>query len=735
MTDPLQAAVGASVPTAVASVLHLRSATTSLILVADPPLDGRRPLPRVIHWGAPLDDTSPQALVQATTLPVAGSGPAVPHTLVPQPSEGWRLRPGLRGSRPDGRGWSPRLELRELVHEPTDDGGTVRLVAVDPELALTLGLRLVLHPSGVVEIALSLRNDGTDPYAVHELAATLPLPARATEVLDLTGRWCRERSPQRHPLAMGSWVRESRHGRTGHDATLLLMAGTPGFGFRHGEVWAMHHAWSGDSTVWAERSPAGAAQLGAAELLAPGEVLLAPGEEYAAPVTYAVQSSHGLDGLSDSLHELVRSRPGHPATPRKVILNTWEAVYFDHDVDRLTELADAAARLGVELFVLDDGWFGSRRDDTSGLGDWTVSEQVWPEGLDPLVDHVRDRGMDFGLWVEPEMVNPDSDLYRAHPDWLLQEPGRLPPAWRHQHVLDLANPAAYSHILERLDALLRDHAISYLKWDHNRDLIEAGHDGRAGVRAQTLAVYRLLDELRTRHPGVEIETCASGGGRVDLGILERTDRVWASDTIDPLERSGIQLWTQLLLPPELVGSHIASGASHATGRRHSLSFRAATAIFGHLGIEWDVTDLSTEEADHLAGVVATYKELRPLLHSGRVVRIDHPDPSALVHGVVARDRSEAVFAYAQLTSAVGEVPPLTRLAGLDPDRHYRVERLDLAGGPALLESTTPLWLDSGTVLPGSVLMGIGLSMPVLRPEQTFVLRLTEEAGDGVLASG
>lgn len=710
----------------VSTVLHLRSESTSLVLVEDPPRDGRRPLPRVVHWGEALDDSGdPVAFVEATALPVAGSAPWVPHRLVPLPSEGWRLRPGLRGSRPDGRAWSPRLEVRELTHEPTAAGGSLHVVAADPDTALTLDVHLVLHPSGVLEVAQSLRNDGIEPYAVHELAATLPLPARATEVLDLTGRWCRERSPQRHPLAMGSWVRESRHGRTGHDATLLLMAGTPGFGFRHGEVWALHHAWSGDSTLWAERSPAGMGQLGAAELLGPGEVLLAPGEVYAAPVTYAAHSGHGLDGLSDSLHDLVRARPGHPTTPRKVILNTWEAVYFDHRLDQLTELADAASRLGVELFVLDDGWFGSRRDDTSGLGDWTVSEDVWPDGLAPLIEHVRGLGMDFGLWVEPEMVNPDSDLYHAHPDWLLQEPGRLPPVWRHQHVLDLANPAAYAHILERLDALLRDHAITYLKWDHNRDLIEAGHDGRAGVRAQTLAVYRLLDELRARHPGVEIETCASGGGRVDLGILERTDRVWASDNIDPLERSAIQLWTQLLLPPELVGAHIPSGASHATGRRHSLSFRSATALFGHLGIEWNVARLSAEEALHLAGVVAAYKELRDLLHSGRVVRLDHPEPSALVHGVVARDRSEAVFAYAQLTSAVAEVPPLTRLAGLDSDRRYRVESLDLAGGPACLEASAPLWMSSGVVLPGSVLMEVGISMPVLRPEQTLVLRLKE----------
>ena len=424
----------------------------------------------------------------------------------------------------------------------------------------------------------------------------------------------------------------------------------------------------------------------------------------------------------------MRDRPGHPRTPRPVVLNTWEAVYFDHRLERLTELADVAARLGVERFVLDDGWFGNRRNDTAGLGDWHVAVDVWPDGLNPLIAHVRKLGMEFGLWVEPEMVNPDSDLFRAHPDWVLSgsgRPGRLPEAWRHQQVLDLANPDCYAYIRDRLDALLGDHDIAFLKWDHNRDLIEAGHAGRPGVHAQTLAVYRLLDELRERHPGVEIESCASGGGRVDLGILHRTDRVWASDTNDALERQPIQRWTQLLVPPELVGSHVGPPRAHTTGRVHSLAFRVATALFGHFGIEWDIASASAAEQEALAEAIAFYRRMRPLLHGGQVVRADHPNPAAYLHGVVAADRAEALFAYVQLTASAFETPGLARLPGLDPGRAYRVEPVAVAGEPETKQAVAPAWLEAGGVtLGGRALAEVGLPLPVLRPEQALLLHVT-----------
>lgn len=727
------------------TIVHLRRGRTSLVL------DARGPgLPRVVHWGAdlgPLPAGDLPALVDATIPPVVPSGFDAPTvlSLLPEASAGWSGRPGLAGHRA-GRDWSTAFRLDTVdVDDPRGAGGEadrgsdeerdhggpgaarVTVRAADPAAGLSLTTELVLDPAGLLMLRHRLRNDGDAPYEVRELTPVLPVPAVATELLDLTGRWCRERTPQRHPWPMGAWVREGRHGRTGHDATLLLVAGTPGFGFGHGELWAVHTAWSGDHVTVAERRPTGEATLGGGELLTPGEIVLEPGEEYATPLLYAVHSDSGLDGLSDVLHTHLRARPQHPRGPRPVTLNVWEAVYFDHDLDRLKELADRAAEVGVERFVLDDGWFRGRRHDRAGLGDWWVDDDVWPDGLQPLIDHVRGHGMQFGLWVEPEMVNPDSDLFRAHPDWVLQAPGRLPPEWRHQQVLDLAHPDAYAHLLSRLDAVLSGHdGIAYLKWDHNRDLTEAGHAGRPGVHAQTVAVYRLLDELRARHPGVEIESCSSGGARVDLEILRRTDRVWASDCNDALERLSVQRWTGLLLPPELVGTHIGPDRSHTTHRVHDLGFRAVTALFGHHGIEWDISGITAAERAELAAWVALHKRLRPLLHGGRVVRVDHPDPAVQAHGVVAHDRSHAVYAVSRLATSVAQVPGVVRLPGLDPARRYAVRPPTGVPEPAVLQFTEPGWLASGggVTVRGSVLGVVGLQVPALHPEQALLLEVT-----------
>ena len=733
------------------TIVHLRRARTSLVL------DARGPgLPRVVHWGAdlgPLPDEDLPAVVDATVPPVVPSSFDTPTvlSLLPEASAGWSGRPGLAGHR-DGRDWSTAFRLTGLdvydepaapspallggapLHAPGVNkgpflsSGRVEVRAADPGAGLSLTVEITLDAAGVLTLRHRLRNDGDGRYEVRELTPVLPVPAVATELLDLTGRWCRERAPQRHPWPMGAWVREGRHGRTGHDATLLLVAGTAGFGFRHGEVWAVHTAWSGDHVTAAERRPTGESTLGGGELLAPGEIVLGPGEEYATPLLYAAHSADGLDGLSDALHTHLRSRTSHPRTPRPVTLNVWEAVYFDHDLDRLRALADAAAEVGVERFVLDDGWFRGRRHDQAGLGDWWVDGEVWPDGLQPLIDHVRGHGMQFGLWVEPEMVNPDSDLFRAHPDWVLQAPGRLPPPWRHQQVLDLAHPDAYAYLLERLDAVLSEHdGLAYLKWDHNRDLTEAGHAGRPGVHAQTLAVYRLLDELRARHPDVEIESCSSGGARVDLEILRRTDRVWASDCNDALERLSIQCWTGLLLPPELIGTHIGPERSHTTHRVHDLSFRAVTALFGHHGIEWDITAIDAGERTELAAWVALHKRLRPLLHTGRVVRVDHPDPAVQAHGVVAHDRNHAVYAVSRVATSAAQVPGAVRLPGLDPQRRYRVRPPAGVPEPALLELSPPGWLawpGDGIAVSGSVLSTVGVQLPALHPEQALLLEVT-----------
>ena len=685
-------------------------------------LDARGPgLPVITYWGEDLGpEPDLEALVLAAAPAVARStlDTAVPLSLLPERAVGHRGRPGLSGSR-EGRDFSPLFALQQVHEAP----GALVVEAADGAAGLSLRVDLQLSEGGLLLVRHQLRNDGDEPYRLQELACVLPVPDRATELMDLTGRWIRERHPQRHPFTYGTFARETRHGRPGHDATLLLAAGTPGFGNRTGELWAVHLGWSGDSTSYVERGPGQPAALGTAELLAPGEVVLEPGQEYVAPWTYAAWSRQGLDGISAVFHRWLRARPGHPRTPRPVVLNTWEAVYFDHDLGRLQRLADTAAEVGVERFVLDDGWFRGRRDDTRGLGDWAVDPDLWPDGLAPLIDHVLGLGMEFGLWVEPEMVNMDSELVRAHPDWVAAVPGRLPPEWRHQQVLDLTHPGAFAHVMEHLDALLRDHAISFVKWDHNRDLVEAADSrGRPSVHGQTLAVYRLLDELRERHPGVEIESCASGGARVDLGILQRTDRVWASDTNDALERQGIQRWTGLLLPPELVGAHVGPPRAHTTDRLHPLAFRVATALFGSFGFEWDITD---EDRSELGQVVATYKRLRGLLHTGTVVNGDLPDPSASLHGVVAVDRRSAVFAYVQLTTSTDEVPGTVLLPGLEPSTRYDVRPLVVAGGAHGTGRADPPWWQAGSItLSGRELGAAGLRLPVLHPEQALLLELT-----------
>ncbi|KAF4408326.1 MULTISPECIES: alpha-galactosidase [Streptomyces] len=715
---------------------HLRAAGVSLVL----DLTGGT-LPRVLHWGSDLGPLGPAATdalrLARRSQPIGFSvdGP-VDVAVLPEQSAGWLGTPGLAGHRA-GRDFSTAFRVREAATTaigggPVRDGegGRVTVRAADDTAGLELELELELTASGLVRQRASVVNTAGTPYTVDAVNLTLPVPPEATELLDFTGHHLRERHPQRTAFTHGLRMRENRTGRTGYDAAHLLVAGTTGFGARSGEVWGVHTAWSGNHRTFAERTFHAVSLLGSGELLLAGEVELAPGERYDTPWQYGSYGGRGLDELSARFHRDLRARAHHPHTPRPVVVNTWEAVYFDHDLTRLRQLADAAAAVGAERFVLDDGWFGARRDDRRALGDWYVSDEVWPDGLGPLTDHVTGLGMEFGLWVEPEMINEDSDLARAHPDWIMSAGDRLPGPARSQQVLDLARPEAYAYILERLDALLTEYPIGCLKWDHNRDLVEAGHrpTGRAGVHGQTTAVYRLLDELRRRHPAVEIESCSSGGGRVDLGILQRTDRVWVSDCIDALERQRIQRWTNALIPLELMGTHVGSGLAHTTDRRHPLDFRAGTALFGHFGIEWDLTAADPADVARLAEWVALYKELRGLLHTGTAVHGDHPDPAVEVHGVVAEDGSDALYAIVAHGSSDQYPTGPVRLPGLERDAVYRVRPQapgDVPDGNAHRWGVPlPWWTPEGVELPGRVLEAAGVQAPVLFPERLVLLRAT-----------
>ena len=727
----------------VAHRVHLAAGGVSVLLDVT---DGR--VPAIAHWGRALGRLGPEgldALCEATTPPVPQNLVDVPVRvgLLPQVSDGWLGRPGLAGSRPDGSGWTPRLITRGLRVDGTpladahaETGAAhVEIDLEDPEEGLAVLLELELLPTGLLRLRARLTNTGTDPYRLDELTLSLPVPATADELLDFAGRWTKERTPQRRAFTVGTHLRENRRGRTGADSAHLLHAGRPGFGFREGEVWAVHTAFSGNHRHLAERTSSDQRLLGGGELLLPGEVALEQGGTYESPWLYASYGD-GLDQVAARFHRHLRSRPHHVDARRPVTLNVWEAVYFDHDLERLTDLADRAAALGVERFVLDDGWFGSRRDDTSGLGDWVVSPEVWPDGLGPLVDHVRSHGMEFGLWFEPEMVSEDSDVARAHPEWIMApSPERMPLRSRNQQVLNLSIPEAYAHVRDQMLALLGAHEIGYIKWDQNRDLLESATraTGRAAVHDQTRAAYRLMDELRAAHPGLEIEACASGGARVDLGVLEHTDRVWVSDCIDPLERQQMHRWTSQLIPLELMGSHIASGRSHTTGRLHTLGFRAHSALMGHLGIEWDLAAASEEELAELTAWITLYKERRELLFTGDLVRADRGESPLWLQGVVSSERDEALFALSAVGRADTAQHPRLVLPGLDPAAAYRVRALLPSGPPSHL--TPPPWLSrvleaDGAVLPGAVLAVAGLAAPLLDPEQGLLLSLTRESAAG-----
>jgi len=690
-----------------------QAATTGIELVRD-------------HDGFPVVVATGLLGADDSGLPLLPNGPGMP--LLGEHARGRFTRPHLRGQRAGGRDWSTKFACESV--DVVDAG--LRVELVDKSAGLALLTEVESLPGGSLRLRHTLTNRGPDDYELEGLEVVLPAADHLGEVMDFTGRHERERNPQCHVLTDGLWLRESRTGRPGLGSATMAVLGTPGFSTTYGEVLGVHVGWSGNSVLRIERDPATGTTVGGGELLLPGEGRLAPGESYSSPWVYVAAADDGLDGLAAVWHAHQRSLPTHPAH-QPVVLNVWEAVFFDHDLPRLTAIADRAARIGVERFVLDDGWFMERRDDTVGLGDWRVDPAVWPEGLTPLVEHVRGLGMQFGLWIEPEMVNPDSDLYREHPDWILSAGDRTPLLHRNQLVLDLSREEVRAHVFDQISEVLSAYPIDAVKWDHNRDLLEAGSGalgGAAAVHRQTIGFYALLDDLRGAHPTIDWESCASGGGRVDLGVLERVQRVWASDMTDAIARQQIQRWTSQLVAPEYVGAHVSSPTSHTTGRTLTLDFRAATALFGSFGIEWDLTEATETDLEQLASWVERFKRFRPLLHGGRMVRPESPDPTVLLHGVVAADGSEALVAHVQLDEPPHNRGVFVRVPGLDPRATYDLtwegpveHRLVSMSSP--LPETGPT---DGVPVTGQALGRRGFWIPRRKPETVTLVRILSAAG-------
>lgn len=678
--------------------------------------------PAFAYWGPRLPgaiDIAGVAAFAMTPIPQGMLDEGEPFSALPEAGRGFSGRPALAGHRGG----------RELITQFERAGCTVEAsgAAIDLEdraAGVRVRLTFELDSSGVLGVRSRVVNTLPSPLTVDRLASgTVPVPDG--EVQSFTGRWAGEFATGRQRLRSGSIVHENRTGRTSHHAPPFLIAGEPGFAESHGAVIGLHLAWSGNHATVVERLRDGRIQAQAGELLGSGEIILAEGEAYETPWLYMTRSDDGLNGLSKRFHRFVRTRilgSRLASKPRPVHYNTWEAVYFRHETEALLKLADMAASVGAERFVLDDGWFAGRNDDRTSLGDWTVDAIKYPLGLAPLIAHVRGLGMEFGLWIEPEMANAESELLRAHPDWILGEPGRSQPIGRHQFVLDLTRPEVAEAVFAAIDALLVGHDIAYLKWDMNRDLTHAVSGGRSAVHRQTRAVYALIDRLRDRHPGVEIESCASGGARADFEILKRTERIWTSDCNDPFERQRIQRAFSIFFPPEVMGAHVGPRSSHTTARSSSLTFRMLTALSGHMGIEADLRRFSAEELAELAQGIALYKSMRGVLHGGRTIRLEHPDRGCIAQALGGPDTW--LVTAAQIETPPTVLPAPLRLPSMDPGAEYTVRRI---AGPrdtrASMKRSTPLNEGAPLSAAGVLLSHAGLQLPVLRAGEIVAYRI------------
>ncbi|AOL93815.1 alpha-galactosidase [Porphyrobacter sp. LM 6] len=639
-------------------------------------------------------------------------------------------RPGLLPERKAGWSGTPALRLIDHANPLAGEVATDFRVSQWDASARELWIgwqdaRLGIHvdrwwrirAGDVVRVSCDISNHGEGNFTLDDQPAlVLPIPARFTGLTTFSGRWAGEMRETRRTMAPDGYASQSGIGKPGFGGGNWLILDDP----QAGEVLAAHLACSGDYSTRIDCDTKGQGDgRGVLQMARGGSgngiSLLSGTDLDQAEAVFALAPDRSA--LAQGFHEYLRAEV-LPARkdwgPRKVHLNSWEALGFNLSEPGLIALAEDAASLGIERFVLDDGWFGGRRNDQTSLGDWFVSPDVFPNGLAPLIARLHDLGMDFGLWVEPEMVSPDSDLYRAHPDWCLHVEGRERPTMRGQLALDMSCQDVRDYLFGRIDALLQEYPIAYLKWDHNRDLFPS-------TPCQTEGYYALLDALRAAHPRVEIESCSSGGGRIDFGVLRRVHRVWPSDNNDTIERLRIiSAWSQFL-PLEVLGSHVGPSPNPITGRRLAMDFRAKVAMFGHMGVEADPARMTEKERETLAAHIALYKQWRGVLHSGALHRLAHPDPDVTGMMVVHQGKALALVAQTAFSPVFDAAP--VRLSGLDPAARYRVTLPEPWPPRARHYLANPDAWRAGLTLSGAALMGQGLALPLTHPETAWLIAL------------
>ena len=576
--------------------------------------------------------------------------------------------------------------LPSTYAEDDAEAETLEIDLADAPTGLAVTLRLTLFAGrSAIARSMTLANGGVTPLTIRcAMSGSLDLPDAAWNLVTLSGSWARERHVHDRPLVPGRQSVGSLRGASGLEHNPFLALRRPSTTEEAGEAWGLSLVYSGNFLAETEVDPLMTARLRIGIQPDGFAWRLEPGGTFTTPEAVLAWSPDGLGGLSETLHALFRDRLARGPwrdRPRPVVLNNWEGTYFDFDHDRLVAMAGKAKELGVELFVLDDGWFGRRDKDDSSLGDWIVDRRKLPGGLEALVRDIRALGLSFGLWIEPEMVNPDSDLFRAHPDWAIGVPGRPRTESRQQLVLDYSRPEVVDHIADALIAVLSSAPVDYVKWDMNRNITEpwspslpADRQGELFHR-YILGVYELYRRLTTRFPDILFESCASGGGRFDPGMLAFAPQTWTSDDTDAVERLRIQWGTSLAYPLSSMAAHVSAVPNHQTGRITPIATRAAVAMFGVFGYELDPTAMTASEHDAVARQIAWYVDRRVLLQRGRFLRLRSPfegDGNETAWMVVDEGADRAIVGHYRVLAHPVPVRNRLRLRGLDPAATYGV---------------------------------------------------------------
>jgi len=662
-----------------------------------------------LYWGghrAP-DDTLPAARSDT------GSASFDPSTgSTPQEYAAWGsalyTEPALKVSFPDG---NRDLVLHYLSH--TLSGSHVSVLLKDISRDVRVELRYDIDPdSGILARSARIENHTGKPLVVQQAAAaTWNLPAGSDYVLhSLSGRWAGEWQLDHRPVLPSQTVLESRRGSTGEQNNPWFALTSGGASEDTGSVWFGALAWSGSWRITVEPDFRHRVRVTGGYNPFDFSYRLAPGESLETPTFFAGYTSGGLGEASRLLHrfELTHVLPQAPhPRARPVLYNSWEATEFNVNEAGQMKLAEIAAGIGVERFVMDDGWFGARDSDHAGLGDWVVNPRKFPHGLQPLIAKVHALGMDFGLWVEPEMVNPDSDLYRKHPDWVLNFPGRPRTEGRNQLVLNLARQDVRDHVFHVLDDLLTQNDIAFFKWDYNRNWSEPGwpeqkpEDQQKVYVAYVQNLYWILQHLRERHPKLEIESCSGGGGRVDLGILRFTDEVWPSDNTDPFDRLSIQDGFTYPYTPGVMVAWVTDSPNWVNQRSTSLEYRFLSSMQGALGIGADLSRWNQQDLETAKRLVADYKGIRMTVQQGLLYRLISPRDGSeysATQSVSSDGRQAVVFAFLHSSSMLNPYPRI-HLQGLDPQGRYRLR--ELAGKSAEdtpEEASGAHWMSEGIQL-------------------------------------